>query len=307
MVQAETPVVLCIDVEPDPRVFDPTHPVPWEGFERLRRHLPALRERLSAASGAPAAFSWMLRMDPQVEKTFGSPAWLAERYEETFAGFRAAGDELGLHTHVWRWEAERGDWIADFEDPAWGEYCVEMAFDAFEDAFGRPCTAHRGGDRFLSGAMLSVLERRAVTVDLTVEPGLPPDGAPDGELARGKCPDYRRVPGRPYRTSPGRFPAPDPGIGSGPLIVPLMSVRRRRPPFRRVHVAPWESSKAWRESYVREAPVVALAVRTNFILQEDLWGRIEANLEHVGRYPGMSFKTASSAADAQAGSLPTRT
>jgi hypothetical protein len=307
MLRAEKPIVLCIDVEPDPRVFDPAVPAPWDGFERLLRRLPALRERLSEASGRPAAFTWNLRMDPQVEETFGSPAWLAERYGETFAEFTASGDELGLHTHVWRLDAERGTWIADFEDPSWGEYCAEMALDAFESSFGRPCRAHRGGDRFLNGAMLSVLERRGVTVDLTVEPGRPPQDLVEGEAARGRMPDYTSVPGRPYRTSPGRFPAADRGARNGPLIIPLMSVRRRRPPFRRVHLPPWETSRAWRRSYFRDTPIVAFAIRTDFILDEDLWGRIEANFERLARFPGMSFETASSAAETQAGSLPSST
>src|SRR4051794_15451026 len=76
----EIPVVLCIDVEPDPRVLDPATTPPWDGFERLIERLPALRQRLAEATGKPAAFTWALRMDPQVAEAFGSPSWLAEKY-----------------------------------------------------------------------------------------------------------------------------------------------------------------------------------------------------------------------------------
>ncbi len=141
----EVPVVLCIDVEPDPLVFDPADPPPWLGFERLVQRLPALRRRLSEITGAPAAFTWFLRMDPQVAETWGSPAWVAEKYGGPLAELTGAGDELGLHTHVWRWETKTREWVADFEDPAWGEHCVEMGLDAFETSFGRGCAAHRGG------------------------------------------------------------------------------------------------------------------------------------------------------------------
>src|SRR5438552_4093078 len=117
----ETPIVLCIDVEPDPLVFDPADPPPWLGFERLLQRLPALRRRLSEATGR--------------------------------APLRAA----------------------------------EMR-----------------------------------------------------EAARGLTPDYRGVPTRPYRSTPSRFPASDPAARVGPLLVPLLSPRSRRPPFRRVPLGLWE-------------------------------------------------------------------
>src|SRR6187401_1088629 len=57
-------VVLCIDVEPDPQRFDPANPPAWLGFERIVQRLPALRRRLSEATGTRAMFTWCLRMDP---------------------------------------------------------------------------------------------------------------------------------------------------------------------------------------------------------------------------------------------------
>ena len=99
---------------------------------------------------------------------------MAEKYADALAELAGAGDELGLHTHVWRWEAKTGEWFADFEDPAWAEHCLEMGLDAFETSFGERCPAHRGGTRFLTGAMLATLEKRGVAVDLTVEPGAGP-------------------------------------------------------------------------------------------------------------------------------------
>jgi hypothetical protein len=293
----ETPVVLCIDVEPDPRVFDPGSPAPFVGFERLLEKLPALRERLSEATGRGAAFTWTLRMDPQMAETYGSAGWLAESHGETLTELVAAGDELALHTHVWRLDAELGEWFADFEDPVWGEHCVLMALDAFQASFGRKCRAHRGGDHFLSGAMLGALQSQGVAVDLTVEPGLPALGLPEGETAKGVSPDYRRVPGRPYRSSPSRFPEADPQADRDPQLVPLMSVRRRRPPFRRVPLPPWENPNAWRPRHIKASPIIAFAVRTDFVLKEPLWDRIEANFEHLAHYPGMVFETASAAVE----------
>ena len=90
--RSETPVVVCIDVEPDPRVFDRADPPPWLGFERCLERLPQLRRRLAAITGTPAAFTWALRMDPQVEQTWGSAEWVAEAYGEALEEVVAEGD-----------------------------------------------------------------------------------------------------------------------------------------------------------------------------------------------------------------------
>ena len=294
-----TPVVFCVDIEPDPRVFDAADPDSFAGFERLMGRLPQLRERLSEASGKPAAFTWFLRMDPQVAEAWGSPTWPAETYGAVFAELTERGDELGLHTHTWRRDTRADEWFADYQDPIWAEHCLGMGLDAFETAFGRRCTAHRGGDRFLNGAMLSDLEEHGVKVDLTVEPGLPPTGALEGEAARGLCPDYRGVPSRPYRSSSDTFPAPDPTTRSNLLLVPLVSSPRMRPPFGRFPL--YLNHKRFQErlalELLRKLPVVALVVRSSSGLSSEAWTMITERLTDIARYPQMEFTTASEAAD----------
>lgn len=294
--------MFCIDVEPDPRVFDPTEPFPWTGFERILDWLPAVRERLSEATGRPAAFTWLLRMDPQVEKTWGSATWVAEQHEDVFSDLADIGDEFGLHTHTWRWDERSGEWFADYEDPAWAEHCVEIGLDAFESAFGRSCTAHRGGDHYLSGGMLALLGSRGVKVDLTVEPGLGPTSAFEGETARGSTPDYRGAPPVPYRSSAERFPARDPGASNGPLLIPLLSAPRRRPLFRREPLYVWDPPKGFRQRLAaerlrRRPTVIALVLRSDSGLYPGLWEMVTANLDEVARRRGAAFMTATQAAE----------
>lgn len=300
---ADTPVVLCIDVEPDARVFDRASPPPWSGFERLLERLPSLRERLSEATGKKAAFTWCLRMDPQVAETFGSATFVAEMYGDRFAELAECGDELGVHTHVWRWDSRGGSWVADHRDPTWGQHCVTLALEAFETAFGRCCSVHRGGDHFLSGAILSVLNTHDLKVDLTVEPGWPPveTSAVSGETYVGSLPDYREVPAGPYHSSPDRFPGPDATSRSGPLLIPLLSAPRRRPPFRRETVSLWDPSRGFRnrlavELLLRRPRVVAMAVRSELPLFP-VWDTATQNLEHLARHRKMVFMTASEAVD----------
>src|SRR5947209_10780762 len=210
------PIVLCFDVEPDPRVFDPQVPCPWHGFERLAEQVSALRDRLSALTTAPVASTWDLRMDPQMAETWGTPDWVARTYGEDHARFEAAGDELALHTHLWRRDGGPDWWITD-HDPGWARHCVTTALDAFDAAFGRPCAVHRGGSRVLTGAIFTCLSERGVRVDLTAEPGLPPGSAgPAGERTTDQITDYRGAPTRPYRSSSARVPAPDPTGPSEP-------------------------------------------------------------------------------------------
>jgi hypothetical protein len=298
--RAEIPVVLCIDVEPDPRVFDPRDPPSWLGFERFVARVPALRQRLATATGAPVAFTWFLRMDPQVAETWGSPTWVADAYADAFAELVESGDELGLHTHTWRWAREAGEWIADYVDSAWGEHCVMTGLDAFETTFGRACTAHRGGDRHLTGAMLACLEARGAKVDLTVEPGLPPLRAPEGQAAAsGMSTDFRGVPTEPYRSSPSRFPAPDPASTADLLLVPLLSAPRRRPPFRRWPLSPElpfnDFAQRLASQLVRKPPpVLPIAARSDGALGSR-WDALSKSLDHLARHRRMPFITASAA------------
>jgi hypothetical protein len=291
--RTEIPIVLCIDVEPDPRVFRRGEPPPWHGLERFIERLPVLRERLSEVTSAPAAFTWFLRMDPQVAETWGSPAWLAETYGDALAELARSGDELGLHVHTWRWNMDADEWVADYEDPAWMVHCLTMGLDAFETAFGRGCTVYRGGDHFLSGEMLACLTMRGVRADFTVEPGLGPRGAPGGERARGLLPDYREIPTSPYHSSPDTFPAPDPASRTGPLLIPLLST-----PGRRGRAALFPEATPGR-FVVRLAaqmvggppPVVAVAARTDSAL-DARWDFVASNLEHLARHGRMQFVTA---------------
>ena len=297
--RTETPVVLGIDVEPDPRTFDPRDPPPWDGLERFLERLPSLRQGLARITGAPVAFTWFIRMDPQVMKTWGSPGWVAETYGDALADLEASGDQLGLHTHTWRWEDEAEEWVADYEDAAWTEHCLTVGLDAFETAFGRPCDAYRGGDYFLNGALLASLDERGVKVDMSVEPGRPPQKPPRGDPARGLLPDYREVPTVPYRSSPGRFPAPDPESPEGPVLLPIFSAPGRH--GARFPLSPETTVGRFvprlAAGLLRELPpVLAVTARSDTALDSN-WEAFESNLDHLARHGGMRFMTAGAAVE----------
>jgi hypothetical protein len=297
--RAEIPIVLCFDVEPDDRAVDPKNPGPWRGFEDQVQRIAPLRERLSKLSQEPVVFTWFIRMDPQIAATWGSPSWAAESYGNVFAQLRKSGDELGLHTHLWRWDDAAAEWTTDHDEPAWGTHCLTEGLDAFESAFGTSCPVYRGGDRFLSGEMLARLETRGVKADLTVEPGIAPTGTPiAGERARGLTPDYRGVPTQPYRSSPATFPAPDPAKQSGPLLVPLTTGPALRGGWGRIigigaHPSLF-AARLLAELLRGPPPVLVFALRTD-PTHLRMWSAVVKNMEHLARHPGTRFVTASAA------------
>lgn len=198
----KVPVVFCIDVEPEPRELPLNAPESWSGFERIVQDFDVLRARMEHATGSTCRFSWFVRMDPQIAKSYGSAGWAAQRYGDVFERLRSAGDEVGLHVHAFRWDEKKSRWIVDHGDPDWIEHCIRTGFQAFEDAFRRQCRSFRFGDRWMSDSALGLVEQLGALFDLTVEMGAPPVPAGNMEEAFTGClPSYRDVPRRPYRAS----------------------------------------------------------------------------------------------------------
>ena len=193
------PVIFCVDVEPDPRLVSRLAPEPWLGYEFTQRYLAELRGRIETVTGAPARYSWFLRMDPQVAEAYGGPTFIVDRYEGHLKEVDAAGDEIGLHPHLLRWLDDRGTWLHDFGNQEWAEHCVRMSADAFARALGRRCRSVRMGDRWHNTATVNLLETLGVRYDLTTEPGTRAMPTPQpGEISSGPLPDYARIPREPW-------------------------------------------------------------------------------------------------------------
>jgi GT2 family glycosyltransferase len=204
-----TSIALTIDVEPDERRYDPASRPRWIGFETLLAEIPHFRAQLAKASGAPVHFTWLLRLDQQIKRTYGRPDWPLEQYRREIGELRNAGDEIGVHTHSWRWDEVGGDWVAEHGDPAWVGRCVDESLATYRQATGRPARAFIHGDHFLSNDVIRRLDRAGVVCDMTLVPG---QGAMTQMLAReratGSLPDFGCVPRVPYRPSSTDFKQP---------------------------------------------------------------------------------------------------
>ena len=198
----KVPVILCIDVEPDPRHLEPAQLSEWEGFEATAAFFKDIRPRLEEVTGLPVKFNWFLRLDPQVQHVYGTASWVVQRYVRIIEELERAGDEIGLHTHAFRWDEVTRQWIVDHGDQEWVEHCVRTSFRAYEVAFGRRCRSFRFGDHWMNNETMHLLESLGVQYDLTLEPGIKDKKQlrPD-ELVTGTLSDYVRTPRIPFRPS----------------------------------------------------------------------------------------------------------
>jgi hypothetical protein len=200
------PIIFCIDVEPDERETDVVISKDWKGFEEGFKFFTQLRPQLEKATAAPVNFCWFFRMDPQIELTYGQPAWVVERYGEAIKRLEQSGDEVGLHVHAWRWNEEASRWVIDHGNQKWIDYCLQVSFGAYQKAFGRPCLSFRFGDHWMNNETVNSLEAMGVKFDLTVEPGRRAKPTiTTGELHTGGLPDYTTAPRWPYRPSQNDF------------------------------------------------------------------------------------------------------
>jgi hypothetical protein len=219
------PIVLCIDVEPDPLHVNRANPEPWTGYERTFAYLSEMRGRFEDATGSSVHYTWCFRMDPQVSDSYGSPTWAVDRFPVFVEEMRRQEDASGVHSHAYRWAREEQRWIEDFGNQDWVEHCVESSLDAYATTFGRRCEIFRFGNFWINTATINLLERQQVRFDLTLEPGLPASFGASGEegFTTGSHPDLTRVPRAPYQPSRGDFSRPAAPGSRDITLIPLTS------------------------------------------------------------------------------------
>lgn len=311
------PVILSIDVEPEGRFLDPGRRDSWLGFERCIEFSRGFRNRVAAATGGEARLTWCLRMDPQITEVYGTSDWIVRQHQAAFDEFEALRDDVGLHTHPYRWDAVKESWVIDHGDQAWVDQCLDSAFDAFERALGRPCRTFRFGDRWMSNATVRRLEQLGVRHDLTLEPGQKAVSTYcPGERFTGAIPDYSGVPTRPYRPSTADYQTADAARPDGLWVIPLSTARVRpralrwayyRTLRRDLDSGTWTALVSHDPTVFRRIvadvlgrtsrPYLSLALRTGALAVPRTARRVEANLAWLVTHPMAGRFTWTTAAD----------
>lgn len=246
-----------------------------------------LRQRLADRSGVAGHPTWLLRLDPEIERSYGRADFVVNRYRGLVDELRAHGDPFGIHVHYYRWDDCKQVVYSDHADVGWINHCFDVAANTFERWFGEPVRRSSQGGYFLHDAVVDRAVAAGIEVDVTAEPGLPAssDDVSFGGYATAPSPDFRDFPRRPYypsNTAVGT-PASSSETARPILIVPLTAYDYRTPWHRRLakrvlrrprHHLPLNPFKPWShpriywdlvERAADEGPAryIAFAVRTD--------------------------------------------
>lgn len=290
------PVVVCVDVEPDARVVDLADPS-WRGTDVLLEKWPALMTLLAEKTGVTSVpLTWFPRADPQIEKSNGLASYALKRYAAHWESAQAAGDEIGLHMHGWRWQEQTGQWSQDHGDAAWMEHCLRSAIGEYRAHFGKTPPVYRGGDHYLDDLVLRVLHEEGIPLDMTLELLPAIQRLVEEEHGTGSLPDCSGAPAYAYRPSVEDFRAPAFDQKQGLGILPLT-------PFRGKSLCLWTPNQEVDEALeviVQQNPApshLAFAVRSN-IADTGYWPRFVENILSLARRVNegsLRFATASQA------------
>jgi hypothetical protein len=312
------PICMAVDIEPDPRQIDRRNPPRWHGFESFLPWWNELRDDIGAGTNAIPS-TWLLRMDSQIRIAYGDGTWAAHTYRREFDGLLERGDEVGLHTHFYRWDDGRDSWVVEHADPAWAESCIREALASYRDAFRTNCRVQSQGDRMLTERMLAVYEEEGLAYDFTVEPGLHElETLFPGELHTGSIPNFVGLPRDPWRPSRTDIRQSDPSNGYRPIIFPtttfpfppaleigrkihqlsrrlrgrLVSEDHRQQDWARCCVSyrPWffeiALARALSASPIR---AIHMVLRSDLPLEPDLQRNAERNLRRLAADPRFEF------------------
>jgi len=278
--QPQVPVLLLIDVEPDGFFIDRNKKAPWTGFERALEIIADLRPMLAQKTGRNAHFTWLVRADPQVAETYHSSAWAFEYYRQALEELLAAQDEVGLHVHAYRWDAEGNCWIEDYGNQEWINHCIHLGVSAFEKFFQRKPPSFSMGMDWTNQATIQLVTELQIRYEFSAILGKEVQPFPTLGTYTGVAPDCSRIPQRPYRPSQTDFLSPVTHQEDGIWIFPQSS-----------RVARIERS--WKRrlfDLVRLQPTPPPCTR-KFFLQDDpaaLRVSIDDMLGHLGR-PYLTF------------------
>jgi hypothetical protein len=218
------PAIWRIDVEPD-EIPSSSDCFSWNGFIAMDGLVKQLRQLLEDRSGCAVHPTWLLRLDPEIGRSFGQVDFVVARYRGLVDEIIAHGDPLGIHVHYYRWDEQRQIGYSDHADVAWIAHCFNVAAKTFERCFGEPVRRASQGGYFLHDAVVDCAIAAGVEVDVTAEPGLGPlsDDRSFGAYATAPSPDFRNYPRRPYYPSRDALDAPASSSAAARpmMIVPL--------------------------------------------------------------------------------------
>jgi hypothetical protein len=304
---APIPMVLRIDVEPEEHQ-PAAGERPWNGFLAMSDMIETLRQRLGDVTGHPVRPTWLIRLDPDIERAFGRTDFALRRHQDVFNQILKHDDALGIHVHALRWNTKKGVVFSDHADEAWCTECLRVAASTFQSCFGAPPRVVSFGGGFMRNSVLDAAVDLGVKADVTVEPGLAAKHQDPSFGAYSTAPsgDFLRCPRLPYYPSRTAFDTPATSAEDvRPLLMVPLTSCDPRPTLKRWYrrlmgsgrpgyepLNPWKiwpsPQRFWglarRTADELPAPYLAFALRTD-APNTDSYRRVSGLFDHLPRHP----------------------
>jgi hypothetical protein len=177
-----------------------------EGIPRVKELVRGLTDH----RGHEPIFTWLLRVDEQIEAIHGTYNWVLATHRDFLLELEKTGDELGWHPHFWRRDAESGQWYQEITDTAWQIEMLEQAHRAYMELLPGRALSVRMGWAYHNNRTFQTLDKLGVKVEFSALPGLRTLSAKSGTRSENFF-DWFITPRIPYYPSRDDYRRPPEG------------------------------------------------------------------------------------------------
>jgi hypothetical protein len=168
----------------------------WEGLN----YVQSLPDELNGISNSVGRvpITWFVRADGQLERAFGTPGYLLEKYSHFWTMVQNSGDEVAWHPHLYR-QGSSADAITIIDDPLEAQDELERLWNKVKATL-RP-TSFRNGEGWHLPETFATVEQLGFDCDSTVIPGR--KGGPSHPMNWEGAPNQPYFPGLHDLCKPG--------------------------------------------------------------------------------------------------------
>ena len=168
-------IIIGCDTDPDRAGFLDGVPADGLSWRGMTEGIPRLKESvvgLTDHRGREPAFTWLLRVDEQINQIHGAYNWVLSTQRSFLFDLEAGGDELGWHPHFWLQDPDSKKWYQETADIDWQTGMLRAAHRAFMEVFPERARSVRMGWDFHNNHTINTLDELGVTVDFSALPGM---------------------------------------------------------------------------------------------------------------------------------------
>jgi len=178
-------IVICCDVDHDVLGYN----IPATRFDVYKKKLgwksinnvqeiKQICNSVKDSKSNTAKITWFTRSDEHLKIIFNDYAYPLRNFWDLWKQLRHQGDEIGWHSHLWRWSNQNKCWYQEVSDNKWISHCLEKGYKEFIE-LTKNVTSTRMGWGFHNNFTMKKINDLGLIVDLSASPGLKHVGSPD--------------------------------------------------------------------------------------------------------------------------------